>query len=103
MGTKKFFKKVGRGVQASIGEGSKAFGKGIGGVLGSAAGQYALEASPALLMLKTGGRINGSRNKAVPAILHGGEFVLPYGIKPTQRQKDAVEKNLKLQKIGRFY
>ena len=103
MGTKKFFKKVGRGVQSAIGEGSKAFGKGVGGVLGAAAGQYAMEAAPALLMLKTGGAVKGGRNKAVPAVLHGGEYVLPHGIKPTKSQKEAVAKNLKLQKIGRFY
>ena len=84
MGTKKFFKKVGRGVQSANGEGSKAFGKGVGGVLGAAAGQYALEAAP-LLLMKTGGYVPGSRNMARKAILHGGETVLPYGVKPTKQ------------------
>ena len=102
MGTKKFFKKVGRGVQSAIGEGSKAFGKGVGGVLGAAAGQYALEAAP-LLLMKTGGYVPGSRNMARKAILHGGETVLPYGVKPTKQQRDAIDKNLKLQRLGKFY
>ena len=102
MPAKKFFKKVGRGVQSAIGEGAKSVAKGAGNVLGTAAAKYALEAAP-LLLMKTGGAVKGGRNKAVPAVLHGGEFVLPYGVKPTQRQKDAVDKNLKLQKIGRFY
>ena len=102
MGPKKFFKKVGRNIQSSLGEASKSFGKGVGGVLGSAAGQYALEAAP-LLLMKTGGYVPGCRNCARKAILHGGETVLPHGVKPTKQQRDAIDKNLKLQKIGRFY
>ena len=102
MGTKKFFKRVGRNIQSSLGEASKSFGKSVGGVLGSAAGQYALEAAP-LLLLKTGGAVKGGRNKAIPAVLHGGEYVLPHGIRPTKSQKEAVAKNLKLQSLGRFY
>lgn len=103
MGTKKFFKKVGRGVQSSIGEGSKSFGKGIGSVFGAAAGQYAVEAAPALLMMKTGGYVPGCRNCPRKAILHGGETVLPYGVRPTKQQRSAIDKNLKLQKIGKFF
>tara|TARA_R110000868_G_scaffold281519_1_gene541840 strand:+ start:155 stop:463 length:309 start_codon:yes stop_codon:yes gene_type:complete len=102
MPAKKFFKKVGRGVQSAIGEGAKSVGKGAGMVLGTAAANYALEAAP-LLLMKTGGYVPGSRNMARKAILHGGETVLPYGIKPTKQQRDAIDKNLKLQKIGRFY
>ena len=102
MGTKKFFKRVGRNIQGSIGEGTKAFGRGIGGVLGTQAATYALEAAP-LLMLKTGGKVPGNRNKAVPAILHGSEYVLPYGVSPTKKQKEAVAKNKQLQRIGKFF
>ena len=102
MGTKKIFKRIGRNIQSSLGEASKSFGKGVGGVLGSAAGQYALEAAP-LLLMKTGGYVPGCRNCARKAILHGGETVLPHGVKPTKQQRDAIDKNLKLQKIGRFY
>ena len=102
MGTKKIFKRIGRNIQSSLGEASKSFGKGVGGVLGSAAGQYALEAAP-LLLMKTGGYVPGCRNCARKAILHGGETVLPHGVKPTKQQRDAIDKNLKLQRLGRFY
>jgi hypothetical protein len=102
MGTKKFFKRVGRGIQSSIGEGSKAFGKGAGAVLGTQAATYALEAAP-LLMLKTGGYVPGCRDCARKAVLHGGETVLPYGVKPTKQQRNAIDKNIKLQRIGKFY
>ena len=102
MGTKKFFKKVGRGVQSAIGEGTKSVAKGAGNVLGAAAAKYALESAPMLLM-KTGGYVPGCRNCARKAILHGGETVLPHGVKPTKQQRDAIDKNLKLQRLGRFY
>lgn len=102
MGPKKFFKKVGRGVQSTIGEASKSFGKGAGAVLGATAANYALEAAP-LLLMKTGGYVPGSRNIARKAILHGGETVLPYGVKPTKQQRDAIDKNLKLKRLGKFY
>lgn len=102
MGAKSFFKKVGRGLQAGAGEFAKSAGKSAGNVLGSAVMTTALESAP-LLMLKTGGRVKGGRNKAVPAILHGSEYVLPYGVKPTKAQKNAVAKNKREQKLGRFY
>jgi len=102
MGTKKFFKRVGRNIQSSLGEGTKAIAKGAGTVLGTAAAKYALEAAP-LLLMKTGGYVPGSRNMARKAILHGGETVLPYGIKPTKQQRDAIDKNLKLKRLGKFY
>lgn len=109
MGAKKFFKKVGRGVQSGIGEGFRSFSKGIGSVLGPAAGAallsatpYIVDAAPAVLALKTGGFIKGPRNKAVHVILHGGEHVLPYGVKPTKKQKAIVALNKRKQKIGKF-
>ena len=102
MPAKKFFKKVGRGVQSAIGEGAKSVAKGAGTVLGTAAAKYALEAAP-LLLMKTGGYVPGSRNMARKAILHGGETVLPYGVNPTKQQRNAIDKNLKLQRLGKFY
>jgi len=102
MGAKKLFKRVGRNIQSSLGEGTKSIAKGAGTVLGAEAAKYALATAP-LLLMKTGGFVKGGRNKAVPAILHGGEFVLPHGIRPTKAQKDAVDKNLKLKRLGKFY
>ena len=112
MGTKKFFKRVGRNIQRTGGELTRATGKGIGGVLGAAAGQQILagltaaapevaEAAP-LLLLKTGGYIRAPRNKAVPAILHGSEYVLPANARPTKKQKSIVASNKKKQKMGSF-
>jgi len=103
MAVKKFFKKVGRNLQRTGGELTKSTGKGIGGVLGAAVGSKILaglttaapvaeEAAP-LLLLKTGGYIPGPRNKPVPAILHGSEYVLPANAKPTKKQKAIVAKN----------
>ena len=103
MGTKKFFKKVGRNIQRTGGALTTSAGKSLGGVLGAAAGKAILsglttaapvaeEAAP-LLLLKTGGYIRAPRNKAVPAILHGGERVLPYGVKATKYQKKVIATN----------
>lgn len=114
MGTKKFFKKVGRNLQRTGGALTTSAGKSLGGVLGAAAGKAILsglttaapvaeEAAPALLMLSTGGFIPGPRHKAVPAILHGGERVLPYGVKATKYQKKVIASNKRKQKkLGNF-
>ena len=112
MTTKKFFKKVGRNLQRTTGEFTKQAGRAAGGILGAAAGKAILsgltaaapeaaEAAP-LLLLKTGGYIPGPRNKAVPAILHGGERVLPYGVKATKYQKKVIASNKRKQKMGSF-
>ena len=101
MGAKTFFKKVGRGLQSASGQFTNAVGRGAGQVLGSAAAKYALEAAP-LLLLKTGGYVKGSRNKAVPAILHGGETILPFGVKATKKQKAVIASNKRKQKQGKF-
>ena len=71
-----FFKKVGRGLQRGAGEFTNAVGKGAGSVLGGAAMKYALQAAP-MMVMRTGGHIPGKRNKAVPIIAHGSEYVLP--------------------------
>lgn len=102
MTAKTFFKKVGRGLQSGAAELTKSAGKAAGNVLGKQMMTTALESAP-LLMLKTGGRVKGHRNKAVPAILHGSEYVLPYGVKPTKKQREAVAKNKREQRLGKFY
>jgi len=63
-----------------FGKKGSAIGEEIGGGLGD------------LVSLKTGGRVPGNRNKAVPAMLHGNEYVLPAGVAPTKSQKKAVAK-----------
>jgi len=112
MAVKKFFKKVGRNLQRTGGEITRSTGKGVGGVLGAAVGSRILaglttaapvaeEAAP-LLLLKTGGYIRAPRNKKVPAILHGSEYVLPANARPTKKQKSIVAKNRQKQRMGSF-
>lgn len=101
MGAKTFFKKVGRGLQSGTGQFTNAAARGAGQVLGSAAAKYALEAAP-LLMMKTGGYVKGPRNKAVPAILHGGETILPFGVKATKKQRAVIASNKRKSKAGKF-
>lgn len=108
MGGKKFFKKVGRGIQSGIGQGYNEFSKGVGKVLGPAAAAAMISAAPYVMAaapvvaLKTGGYIRGPRDKAVPTILHGGEHVLPYGVKPTKYQKKVIASNKRKKKMGKF-
>jgi hypothetical protein len=108
-----FFKKVGRGAQRGVGQFTNAAGKAAGGILGgaaakglvgylSAAAPEAAEAAP-MLLLKTGGYIRAPRNKEVAAFLHGGERVLPYGVKATKHQKKVIAENKRKQKLGTFY
>lgn len=40
-----------------------------------------------MLPFKKGGRVPGAKGKPVKAIVHGGEYVLPAGVKPTMAQK----------------
>lgn len=94
-----FFKKVGRGLQRGAGELTNAMGRGAGTVLGGAAAKYALQAAP-LMLMKTGGHIPGKRNKAVPIIAHGSEYVLPANAKPTKAQKAIVASNKRKAKKG---
>ena len=101
MGAKTFFKKVGRGLQSASGQFTNAVGRGAGTVLGSAAAKYALEAAP-LMLLKVGGRVPGGRNKPVPFIGHGSEYILPANAKPTKSQKSIVAKNRKKAKAVKF-
>jgi hypothetical protein len=59
-------------------------GKGVGKILGGAAG--------ALLPFKKGGKVPGKKNAPKPIMAHGGETVLPVGVKPTKAQKAAIRK-----------
>ena len=103
MGPKKLFKKIGKNIQAGGGQLVRAAGRGAGGILGAAAGKAILsglttaapiaeEAAP-LLLLKTGGRVPGGRNKPVNFVGHGSEYILPANAKPTKAQKAIVAKN----------
>jgi len=51
-----------------------------------------LETTAPMLAFKTGGRVKGKKGKAKIAMVHGGEYVLPVGVKPTVAQKKAVAK-----------
>lgn len=93
MTAKSFFKKVGRGLQSGAGKLTNAAGTAAGSVLGKAAATYAMEAAPALLAFRTGGRVPGKRGKAIKVIAHSGEYILPLNVKPTKAQKAVVRKN----------
>lgn len=55
------------------------------------------------LLLKTGGRVPGKKNKAIKAIVHGGEYMLPVGVKPSKKQIEQVKKlKLKAKKNIKF-
>ena len=58
----------------------------IGGTLGEVGAPLA----GAALGFKNGGRVPGKKGKAIKATIHGGEFVLPVGVKPTKAQMKAV-------------
>jgi hypothetical protein len=66
--------------------GNKDAGSGIGGILGG------------LLPFEAGGQVPMRRGKPVPALLHGGEYVLPAGVKPTKAQKKMVADRKKKKK-----
>jgi hypothetical protein len=93
MTAKSFFKKVGRNIQSASGALTKEAGKAAGAVLGKAAATYAMEAAPALLAFKTGGRVPGKKGKAIKIVAHSGEYILPLNVKPTKAQKAVVRKN----------
>ncbi len=96
MTVKTFFKKIGRGIQSAVGETTKSFGAGIGSVLGPAAGNALIEAAPALLAFKTGGRIPGKKGKKILILAHSGEYILPCNSSPTKKQQLVVKKNKNL-------
>jgi hypothetical protein len=89
---KKFFNELGKGVITAGKDIGKSAVKTFTSKAGQMAGQAALDALP-LLAFKSGGRVKGKKGKAMRAIVHGGEYVLPVGVKPTASQKKAVAKN----------
>jgi hypothetical protein len=56
--------------------------KDTGSSIGSALGSF--------LPFEKGGKVPMRRGNAVPALLHGGEYVLPVGVKPTKAQMKKV-------------
>lgn len=83
-------------------QGGKALGKMIGGKQGAKIGASlgkmggkavsGLVAKETGLKFKTGGRVPGKKGAPKKAVVHGGEYVLPIGVKPTKAQKSAVAK-----------
>lgn len=69
--------KVGGGLVGGL-FGDKQTGSDIGSALGS------------FLPFKKGGPVPGGKGKPVPTLLHGGEYILPVGVKPTKAQKKMV-------------
>jgi hypothetical protein len=105
MTIKSFGRKFIHGVEHAGNALGNAAGKAAGGILGGAAGKSILsyvtsaapeaaEAAP-MLLLKTGGRIPGGRNKPVHFIGHGSEYILPANARPTKGQKKVVARNRK--------
>jgi len=82
--------------------GGSALGKMIGGKtgkkIGSSLGRMAGKGVSGLVQAETGlkfakgGRVPGKKHAPKKAIVHGGEYVLPVGVKPTKAQKNAVAK-----------
>ena len=110
MSPKGFFRRVGHSFEKAGSSLTNAAGKAAGGILGGAAAKsilsYATSAAPEvaeaapLVLLKVGGRVPGGRNKPVPAILHGSEYILPANAKPTKAQKAIVARNRSKAKKG---
>ena len=83
------------------------FGNILGGAIGQAGGQYfggdrgrdvggtVGGALGGLLPFKKGGRITGPKGKPRVILAHGGEYVLPVGVKPTKKQITEVAKRHK--------
>ena len=70
------------------GAGGTYFGGPTGGAVGSLIGSELGKFLP----FKKGGPVPGAVGRPVKAIVHGGEYVLPAGVKPTKAQKKAVAK-----------
>lgn len=70
------------------GEVGRKFGGDRGGKVGEAVGGLA----GSFLPFKEGGMVKGKKGKPIKAIVHGGEYVLPVGVKPTAHQRKMVNK-----------
>ena len=65
---------------------------GLFGKIGSTLGEAAGDVVGGWLGFKKGGKVPGAKGAPHKAIVHGGEYVLPVGVKPTMAQKKAVAK-----------
>jgi hypothetical protein len=65
---------------------------GLGGKLGAVAGEALGDVVGSFFGFAKGGKVPGRKGKPVKAIVHGGETVLPIGVKPTMAQKKAIRK-----------
>lgn len=65
-------------------------GQALAGSRGAQAGQDIGRQIGQFLPFKTGGKVPGPKGKPRKAIVHGGETVLPVGVKPTAAQKKAI-------------
>jgi hypothetical protein len=72
---------VGRAVAGKVGGKKSAdVGQQVGGMAGN------------LLPFKKGGKVPGKKGAPKMILAHGGEYVLPVGVKPTKAQKAKVAK-----------
>ena len=72
---------------------SRDMSKGMGSAIGGAAGTV-------FEPFKNGGPVKGRKGAPRKAIVHGGEYVLPVGVKPTATQRKAVAARKKKAKPG---
>jgi hypothetical protein len=67
----------------------------IGRDAGAHLGQAAGDGLGRMLGFKKGGKVPGKRGAPKLAVVHGGEYILPLGVKPTLAQKKKVSKGKK--------
>lgn len=80
-------------IGAALGSvGGNIIGGKLGGSAGASAGSQIGSILGNFLPFKKGGRVPGKVGKPVKALVHGGEYVLPAGVKPTKAQVAAVNK-----------
>lgn len=76
---------LGAGLGQAIGGRSGAStGANIGGQIGRAVGD--------IIPFRNGGKVPGPQGMPVRAVVHGGETVLPIGVKPTKAQRMAIRR-----------
>jgi hypothetical protein len=63
---------------------------GLFGKIGSTLGEAAGDTLGTFLGFANGGRVPGKMGAPKKAVVHGGEVVLPVGVKPTAAQKKAI-------------
>ena len=74
------------------GAAGKHYGGSKGEDVGRHVGEYAGELAGGLLPFAKGGRVPGAKGKPRMIMAHGGEIVLPVGVKPTAAQKREIRK-----------